>query len=80
MNVERRGIGQRGKHNDAILVGLLLCTAVWIVYLGALHLEFVRYDDQEYVFENPFVRTGLTWKGLACLEPTCLEPICAGQI
>lgn len=44
-----------------IVVGLVL--AVFIVFGGALRSDFVRFDDDVYVTENPHVRDGLSWKG-----------------
>jgi tetratricopeptide (TPR) repeat protein len=42
--------------------GLALITLA--VYLPALNHDFVAYDDQQYVTDNPRVQTGLTWTGL----------------
>jgi Tfp pilus assembly protein PilF len=44
----------------AVLVGL-----VALAYREATALPFVSFDDPEYVLENPFVRHGLDWKGIA---------------
>lgn len=45
-----------------IYCGLALATVC--VYLPVLHSDFVNYDDQQYVVDNPRVQAGLTWKGL----------------
>ena len=42
---------------------LLLAFATFAVYWPARHYAFVDYDDDDYVFENPVVRAGLTWPG-----------------
>ena len=42
--------------------GLALVT--FCLYLPALRHEFVNYDDQQYVTDNPRVQAGLTWHGL----------------
>jgi protein O-mannosyl-transferase len=43
----------------AVLVVLTLAA-----YSGVRHLQFVPFDDQGYVYENPHVRAGLTMDGL----------------
>jgi tetratricopeptide (TPR) repeat protein len=45
-----------------IYAGLALVTLV--VYLPVLYHDFVEYDDQQYVTDNPRVQAGLTWHGL----------------
>ncbi len=47
-----------------VLIGLALGLITLAVYLPAIHHEFLDYDDQEYVAENPHVRAGLTWQGV----------------
>lgn len=42
---------------------LLLAFATFAIYWPARHYAFVDYDDDDYVFENPVVRAGLTWPG-----------------
>jgi cytochrome c-type biogenesis protein CcmH/NrfG len=44
-----------------IVLGLMLATL--LAYEPVRHHDFVRYDDQEYVFENAIVQRGLTWEG-----------------
>jgi tetratricopeptide (TPR) repeat protein len=44
-----------------IVLGLMLATL--LTYEPVRHHDFVRYDDQEYVFENAMVQSGLTWEG-----------------
>ena len=46
------------------LVCLLLAAIVWIVFGQTLRHEFVNYDDNEYVYENPRVAAGLTLNGI----------------
>src|SRR5262245_42349357 len=47
----------------AILIGLTPLAAV--VYAPLAHVGFVSYDDGEYVFLNPMVSAGLTWRAVA---------------
>lgn len=42
----------------------LLVIATLAVYWPARHYDFVAYDDNDYVYENPMVKSGLTWEGL----------------
>jgi Flp pilus assembly protein TadD len=44
-------------------VCIFLATIVWVVFGQTLGHEFVNYDDELYVYENPVVQKGLTWEG-----------------
>jgi hypothetical protein len=44
--------------------GLLLGLATLAVYWPVCHYDFIDYDDDGYVFNNPTVRGGLSWWGL----------------
>ncbi len=46
-------------------VGAILAVAVWAVFGQARHFEFVNYDDNVYVYENPLVGAGLSPEGVA---------------
>jgi hypothetical protein len=46
----------------AIYLGLTGLVAV--VFLQTGHFSFVNYDDGGYVFENPNIKAGLTWRGV----------------
>ena len=43
---------------------MFLAGATLTVYWPARHYKFVAYDDNDYVYENPMVRAGLTWAGI----------------
>jgi len=45
------------------LSGLLLAGTI-VLFWPAVHGEFLRYDDDVYVTENPAVRGGLSWSGV----------------
>jgi len=45
----------------ATVVAIGLGGVTLAVYWPALHHEFLAYDDQQYVTENPHVQAGLTW-------------------
>jgi tetratricopeptide (TPR) repeat protein len=44
-------------------VCLFLAAIIWVVFGQTLGHEFVNYDDDLYVYENPVVQKGLTWEG-----------------
>jgi tetratricopeptide (TPR) repeat protein len=54
MRVERKGF----------YVCLVLAAAVLAVYYPVMGFDFVNLDDQLYVYENPYVRTGITPEGI----------------
>jgi tetratricopeptide (TPR) repeat protein len=43
---------------------LTLALLTFIVYLPVRNHEFVRYDDDVYVTNNPEVQSGLSWQGI----------------
>ncbi len=45
-------------------VCIFLAVIVWVVFGQTLGHEFVNYDDDEYVYENPEVVRGLTFQGI----------------
>lgn len=51
------------RHTSWLCLALGLLTLA--VYLPLLTHDFLGYDDQQYVTENPHVQAGLTWHGLA---------------
>lgn len=46
-------------------VGAVLAVAVWAVFGQTRQFEFVNYDDNVYVYENPRVAAGLSPEGVA---------------
>jgi tetratricopeptide (TPR) repeat protein len=44
-------------------VCIFLAVITFAVFGQTVHYEFVNYDDNEYVYENPVVQKGLTWEG-----------------
>ncbi len=44
-------------------VCIFLAVVIWLVFGQTLRHEFVNFDDDEYVSENPVVQKGLTWEG-----------------
>src|SRR5262245_38021247 len=49
----------------AIGISLALAALVWFAFGQTRGYEFVNFDDDEYVYENPQVSGGLTLHGVA---------------
>ena len=47
------------------IVCIFLVVATWLVFGQTLHHDFVNFDDDVYVYENPEVVQGLTLHGMA---------------
>jgi Flp pilus assembly protein TadD len=45
-------------------VCVFLAAIVWAIFGQTLHYEFVNFDDDDYVYENPEVAQGLTLRGI----------------
>ena len=43
---------------------LLIVAATWVVFGQTAHYEFVNFDDDTYVYENPRIIRGLTFQGI----------------
>src|SRR5260221_7858852 len=52
-----------GSHDKrrTILIGVLLGATTLAAYWPVLHNSFVKYDDPDYVTENPWVLNGFSW-------------------
>jgi tetratricopeptide (TPR) repeat protein len=46
------------------IICVLLAAIVWLAFSGAVHCEFVNYDDGDYVYENPKIAAGLSLQGI----------------
>ena len=44
-------------------VCIFLAAIIWVVFGQTLGHEFVSFDDDLYVYDNPVVQKGLTWEG-----------------
>ena len=47
-----------------VSIYLGLAALVLVVFFQTAHFNFVNYDDPSYVFENPNIRSGLSWRGI----------------
>jgi tetratricopeptide (TPR) repeat protein len=43
---------------------LLIVAVTWVVFGQTVHYEFVNFDDDIYVYENPRITSGLTLQGI----------------
>ena len=50
---------------DWIAAAVILVALAILPYLQTLGYDFVNYDDNFYVVENPYVQQGLTLPGIA---------------
>src|SRR5688572_18402389 len=44
-----------------IWIMLLLAGAIFAAYVHVLHCDFLPFDDENHVLENPLLKGGLTW-------------------
>ena len=59
---------EREARNDrliAVAVCLGLTALIWIVFGQTLGHAFINFDDDRYVYENPYVTGGLTGEGMS---------------
>src|SRR6202171_2658649 len=47
------------------IIGAVLVALVWSVFGQTVRFGFVNYDDPLYILQNPNVRSGLSWHGVA---------------
>ena len=47
-----------------VIIGLVLAAITLAVFWPVSRHEFIAFDDQAYVTENPHVRTGLNWENV----------------
>ncbi len=79
--VEKRPLDAAGRtswepnRSTVVAVSGLLLLAIATVFGQTLRHEFVEYDDQTYVYENPLIRAGITERGLqaALTKPHALN-------
>ena len=61
------------------LVGLALFLGTLVLYWPATLFDYVNFDDPWYVFDNPHVLNGLSWRGffwtLTATEPSNWHPL-----
>lgn len=51
-----------GRHG--VIIAAVIFAATVVVFRGTLDNDFVRYDDQAFITENPGVLGGLSWHGI----------------
>jgi protein O-mannosyl-transferase len=58
------GLAQTRRHLVIVGICLVLAALTWLVFGQTLHHDFVNYDDQHYVYENPKISSGLSGAGV----------------
>jgi hypothetical protein len=53
------------RYRSEIIISLFLVASVLAVYWQVRHHEFIKYDDPDYVSDNPHVRAGWTREGVS---------------
>jgi len=54
---ERRAILALSRLNMVYFIAFLIALAIFLIYSPALRNDFVNWDDSEYVYENPNIRS-----------------------
>jgi protein O-mannosyl-transferase len=70
---ERRPSAHTATHSNApattryrmLIVAGLLLAAVVLIFGQTIHFEFINFDDDEYIYQNPQVTQGLSASGIA---------------
>lgn len=50
---------------QSLAICIALVALTWAVFGQTFHHQFINYDDPLYVYDNPHVRAGLSWHGVA---------------
>jgi tetratricopeptide (TPR) repeat protein len=50
---------------QSLAIGIGLVALTWAVFGQTFGHQFVNYDDPLYVYDNPHIRAGLNWHGVA---------------
>lgn len=50
--------------HSSVLISLMLILITASVYWQVINFDFINYDDNEYVFENPHVQDGITYDSI----------------
>jgi len=58
-------VSRKPRDVSSLLICFLLAGVTLATFWPVRHCEFVDYDDQGYVTQNPQVGAGLTWEGVA---------------
>ncbi len=58
------GVASFAPRHKTALMCLLLFLVVWKTFVPCLDDGFVNYDDPAYVYDNPHVTSGLTWRNV----------------
>lgn len=62
--VLRAGWTTETNRTQSLAIYLTLAALVWVIFGRTLRHNFVNYDDQNYVYQNPAITGGLKWQAL----------------
>ena len=66
-NLRQKSPGVAHPRDDGlpvVAVGIFLVIIVWAVFGQTIHHAFINFDDGMYVYQNPDVLAGFSWKGI----------------
>ena len=52
------------RRHSSVLISLLLVLITASVYWQVINFDFINYDDNEYVFDNPHIQDGFTYDSI----------------
>ena len=55
---------ENSRRHSSVLISLLLVLITTSVYWQVINFDFINYDDNEYVFDNPHVQDGITYDSI----------------
>ena len=55
---------ENSHRRSSVLVSLLLVLITTSVYWQVINFDFINYDDNEYVFDNPHIQDGFTYDSI----------------
>jgi tetratricopeptide (TPR) repeat protein len=55
---------ESARNHSALVIGLILGLATLGLYAPLLHHDFIDYDDNGYITDNPMVTRGVSWPGI----------------
>ena len=51
---------EKNNKDLTVLIYVFLAIATFVVYIQVVGHEFVSFDDNSYIYDNPYVKQGLT--------------------
>src|SRR5256885_12114507 len=64
MSVQSAPKAKSSARRQVLGVCFFLVVITWLVFGQTIRYDFVNYDDNEYVYANPAITSGLTQQGI----------------